>query len=63
VTHLKAIFKGGDDPTDNIMIYEVDIPVQIKHEELQQKLQQKAVELGLDLSIIHKNIFEAINRI
>jgi glycine cleavage system transcriptional repressor len=63
VTHLQAIFKGGDDPTDNIMIYEVEIPVQINHEELQHKLQQKAVELGLDLSMIHKNIFEAINRI
>jgi glycine cleavage system transcriptional repressor len=63
VTNLQAIFKGGDDPTDNIMIYEVDIPIQINHKELQNELQQKAVELGLDLSIIHKNIFEAINRI
>ena len=63
VTNLQAIFRGGDDPTDNIMIYEVDIPVQIDHKELQNKLQQKAIELGLDLSIIHKNIFEAINRI
>jgi len=63
VTNLQAIFKGGDNPSDNIMIYEVDIPVQINHKELQNELQQKAVELGLDLSIIHKNIFEAINRI
>ena len=26
VTNLKAVFKGGDNPSDNIMIYEVDIP-------------------------------------
>jgi glycine cleavage system transcriptional repressor len=63
VTNLQAIFKGGDDPTNNIMIYEVDIPIQTNHKELHNELQQRAAELGLDLSIIHKNIFEAINRI
>ena len=26
VTNLQAVFKGGDDPNANIMIYEVDIP-------------------------------------
>jgi glycine cleavage system transcriptional repressor len=28
ITNLQAVFKGGDDPDNNIMIYEVDIPVQ-----------------------------------
>lgn len=63
VTNLQAVFKGGDDPTDNIMIYEVDIPVDADHQHLRSDLQKKAAELDLDLSIIHKNIFEAINRI
>ena len=26
VTNLQAVFKGGDDPNANIMIYEVDVP-------------------------------------
>lgn len=63
VTHLQAVFKGGDDPTANIMIYEVDIPAQTDRDRLRAELQQKAAELRLDLTIIHKNIFEAINRV
>ncbi|MGD9211401.1 MAG: ACT domain-containing protein [Desulfobacteraceae bacterium] len=63
VTNFQALFKGGDDPNANIMIYEVDIPVSIDHKKLQEELHQKATQLNLDLSIIHKNIFEAINRI
>ena len=63
VTNLQAIFKGGDDPNANIMIYEVDIPSHLDHNILQEELHQTATQLNLDLSIIHKNIFEAINRI
>lgn len=63
VTNLQAVFRGGDNPAANIMIYEVDIPVQADQQRLRSDLQQKAAELDLDLSMIHKNIFEAINRV
>ena len=63
VTHLQAVFKGGDDPLNNIMIYEVDVPSDIDQQALQKDLRATAAALSLDLSIQHRKIFEAINRI
>jgi glycine cleavage system transcriptional repressor len=63
VTNLQAIFKGGDDPNANIMIYEVDIPTDANHQALRRELREKALALSLDISIQHKLIFEAINRV
>ena len=63
VTNLQAVFKGGDDPNANIMIYEVDIPDSADQSSLRRKLRETALTLSLDISIQHKRIFEAINRI
>ena len=63
VTNLQAVFKGGDDPNANIMIYEVDIPDDADQQALRQTLREKARALSLDISIQHKRIFEAINRL
>lgn len=63
VTQLQAAFRGGDDPDKNIMIYEVDIPIDLDQTELRRELQAKGRELNLQINIQHKNIFEAINRI
>ena len=63
ITNLQAVFKGGDAPGDNIMIYEVDIPLKADQKTFERDLRQRASELSLDISIQHRNIFEAINRI
>ena len=63
ITNLQAVFKGGNQPGDNIMIYEVDIPVDIDQQAFYQDLRKKAKSLALDISIQHRNIFETINRI
>lgn len=63
VTGLQAVFKGGVDPNANIMIYEVDIPSDADHASLRRELRETALALSLDLSIQHKLIFEAINRV
>ncbi|BBO80330.1 glycine cleavage system protein R [Desulfosarcina ovata] len=63
VSNLQAVFKGGDDPNANIMIYEVDIPADADQQVLRQQLHEKANALDLDISIQHKLIFEAINRV
>jgi glycine cleavage system transcriptional repressor len=63
VTNLQAVFKGGENPHDNIMIYEVDIPVAIDQQALRRELRQKAEELELEISIQHRHVFEAINRV
>lgn len=63
VTNLKAVFKGGDDPARNIMVYEVAVPSDADSSALKESLRKKAGELGLDMSIQHRNIFDAVNKI
>jgi len=63
VVNLTAIFKGGDDPTANIMSYQVAVTPDTDQAGLFKSIRTKAQELGLDISIQHKNIFEAINKI
>ena len=63
ITNMQAVFKGGEDPKDNIMIYEVDVPIDVDQHALCGDLRNTADHLGLDISIQHRNIFEAINRI
>ncbi len=63
IANLKAVFQGGDDPDRNIMIYEIDVPSSVDHQTFSTSLKQKATELGLELSIQHKNIFDMVNRI
>lgn len=63
VTNMQAVFKGGDDPNRNIMIYEVDVAAKTDYGALDADLREKATELGLIISIQHRRIFEAINRI
>ncbi len=63
VTNLQAVFKGGDDPNRNIMIYEVDVPRSGDPAGLYADLRKKAEELELEISIQHRLIFEAMNRI
>ena len=45
------------------MIYEVDIPTAINRQELYNVLRGRAVDLDLDISIQHRNIFMTIHRI
>jgi glycine cleavage system transcriptional repressor len=63
VTQLQAAFRGGTEPERNIMIYEVDIPMDVDQQQLNAALKAKGRELDLEVNIQHKNIFEAINRI
>ncbi|MBR9982550.1 MAG: ACT domain-containing protein [Desulfatitalea sp.] len=63
VTQLQAAFRGGDDPDHNVMIYEVDIPIDVDQPALDAALKAKGRDLNLEVNIQHKNIFEAINRI
>ena len=63
VTNLKAVFEGGDDPGRNIMVYEVDVPADADRTALSAALRAKAAELCLDISIQHRNIFDAVNKI
>jgi glycine cleavage system transcriptional repressor len=63
ISNLKAVFEGGSNPDRNIMIFEVDIPASTDLQMLSENLKQNASKIGLDLTIQHKNIFDAVNRI
>ena len=63
VTNLKAVFHGGEDPDRNIMVYEVDVPADGNREALYAGLREKAREMGLEIIIQHRDIFDAVNKI
>ncbi len=63
ISNLKAVFRGGDDPHENTMIYEVDIPVSVDQKPFREALYERGRELGLDISLQHSEIFEAIHRV
>ena len=63
VTQLQAIFRGGNEPLDNVMVYEVDVPRAVDIGILRGELRERARHLNLEISFQHQRIFEAINRI
>lgn len=63
ITNLKAVFRGGDNPRHNVMIYEVEIPVKTALHEFRAALHARGTELGLDISLQHRDIFEAVHRV
>lgn len=63
ITGLKAVFRGDPHPHHNVMIYEVDIPKKIDQNAFRSALQLRAKDLGLEVSIQHREIFEAIHRV
>jgi glycine cleavage system transcriptional repressor len=63
ITNLTAVFKGGSNPEGNIMIYEIDVPAGTDVNRLAEGLRKKASENDLEVTIQHKNIFDAVNRI
>ena len=64
ITNLKALArKSAEDFGQNsVVIYEVDVPLSIDQKAFRQALRERAEELRLDLSIQHRDIFEAIHR-
>ncbi len=64
ITNLKALARERtDDPGHvSVVIYEVDVPIGIDQKAFRQALRERAEELKLDLSIQHRDIFEAIHR-
>ena len=63
VTNLRAVFKGGENPDENIMLYEVEIPAETEFSLVQKALIDRASELGIDIRLQHQDIFYHINRI
>ncbi len=63
ITNLKAVFRGVKNPNHNVMIYEIDIPRSLDLQFFRAALYSRACELGLDISLQHREIFEQIHRV
>ncbi len=63
ITNLKAVSKGSRTVRHYIMVYEVDIPLSIDQKTFREALHDRALELGLDVNMQHRAIFEQIHRV
>lgn len=63
ITNLKAVARGKRDGQNYVMIYEVDIPPTTDYHALRTALLDRAQELGLDINLQHREIFEQIHRV
>ncbi len=63
ITNLGAqVARLGQEP-EYIQVFEVDIPKGLDYRLLQEKLRQRAEEMGVSVDLQHKDIFRAINQI
>lgn len=63
VTSMRAAFKGGSLPANNVMIFEVDVPEAVSLPALYRDLKDTGAELELEVNIQHRKLFEMLNRI
>ena len=63
ITSLKAVSRGEENHHDYVMIFEADIPSAIDLSAFRAALRCRAEELGLDISLQHREIFEELNRV
>ncbi len=63
VTNMRALFRGGDDPKDNLMVYEIDIPASTNLKALSEELHGVGEKFSLEINIQHQNIFNKITKI
>lgn len=62
IENLKAI-AHKDDPSRVVIVFEVAVPQSVHRAAFREALNWKAEELELDLSVQHRDIFEAIHRL
>ncbi|MBF0528641.1 MAG: ACT domain-containing protein [Deltaproteobacteria bacterium] len=62
IENLKAITQK-EDPSQVVIVFEVAVPKTVHRTAFREAVKWKAEELGLDLSVQHRDIFEAIHRV
>lgn len=63
ITSLRAVSRGEESHHDYVMIFEADIPSEVNLSAFRAALCARAEELGLDISLQHREIFEELNRV
>lgn len=62
IENLKAILPELDDDSC-LLVFEIALPISVDRSAFRRTLLAKAEELGLQLSIQHRDIFEALHRV
>jgi glycine cleavage system transcriptional repressor len=63
ITNLKAVPRGAGAGQEYVTFYEVDIPAGIDRQAFRKALRDRGRELGLDVNLQHREIFEQVHRI
>lgn len=63
ITNLKAIPRSDRERQEYVTFYEVDIPADTDRQAFRAALRQRARELGLDVNLQHREIFEQVHRV
>jgi len=63
ITNLKAVTRSDREHQEYVMYYEVDIPTDTDRQVFRAALRERARELGLDVNLQHREIFEQVHRI
>jgi len=63
ITNLKAVPRGAGADQEYVTFYEVDIPAGTDRRAFRAALRERARELGLDVNLQHREIFEQIHRV
>jgi glycine cleavage system transcriptional repressor len=63
ITNLKAIARGRREGPEFVTFYEVDLPAAVPGGTFRDALRARAAELGLDVNLQHREIFEQVHRV
>jgi glycine cleavage system transcriptional repressor len=58
-----ALSGGEGSPPPVVLVLEVSLPAQVQRHVFREALSLAAEELGLEISLQHRDIFEAVNRV
>jgi len=63
ITNLAARVALVSQKSEYMQVFEVDIPKELDHGLIQEKLRQRGQEMGVSVDLQHRDIFRAINQI
>ena len=63
ITNMQAIFKGGKNPLDNLMVFEIDVPKSTVMNDLRDGFSEISSRLDLEVSVQHRKIFDSVSNI
>lgn len=63
VVNFRAIITDEAGVEEMIMIFEVEVPQHVDHRSLRRSMGKVCADIGLDVSVQHRDIFETIHRL